>query len=121
MHGGEVLLHDDPEVGDELLLLLDEVLDHLLAVADLLGQHRGRVELQFPAAASGRVTAAGRPAGALPGRGHVVKGFGLLVGYLCDVVGGEPAGLSGEGALPPAAVLLLGEGDDVALLEVELE
>ena len=42
---------------------------------------------------------------------------------LLDVVGREPAGLAGllAGALPPAPILPLGHGDQIALLEGQLE
>jgi hypothetical protein len=39
---------------------------------------------------------------------------------LFDIIAGKPAGFPVQGALPPP-VILLGDGDDVALLKTELE
>ena len=92
--GAEVLLLQGDQLRHKLPLLVQKILDHLLPeLHPLLGDlgRQGRV---------GRVT--------------------LEAGVLLDVVGREPARLPVQGALPPAALLALGQRDVLAFLEVEL-
>ena len=84
------------ELGDKLLLLLEEVADHLLPVVDVLGHHL---------------------LGHDPGLGHAAL-LGLLGGDLLHIVAREPSCLAIQGSLPPTSILLLGDCDDISFLEL---
>ena len=104
MQGVDAAAVEIPQILHELPLFLDEILDHLLPVFHPQGLGIGRL-----------FSGALLDVGGGGGRGPVGLSRDLL-----DVVGREPAGFAVQSALPPAAVLLLGQHDLVALLEVEL-
>merc|ERR1719228_1359704 len=94
----QVVVVENPQLRHELLLLLQQVTNHLLPVVDVLGYD---LLLYLPP---------GLSASLLPRPAH----------RLLHIVGGEPASAAVKRSLPPAALLLLCDCDRVALLELQL-